>query len=325
MSNKDKWSALSMKERANFIKRSVREGIFDRKSIIDMYNSFAMGGSTDDEDDKNNQNQELVLAVKPSLETYLKHKIDSTRNAAYEKSASRNEGVEIPYPLTPERRSQNEDFIEELREIADTSFVGPPRHGKYPTTYHLINYYQSARELENNCEYGLNCIGTATDNYPKGSRSNVNTDFAKNHEKYGFAKISLDELKKGDIVQDSYRDEAGVDHPQHGMIFVGYNDDGKPLFNYSRGGVTEWDYVKGGRYPIDEEALLYTYIGTPELRAKWEKEYRQKFEKKSFGGIINRLEDEGLIQNNFLNNKYNTMNQQTVFDTPYLFRIDSKV
>ena len=41
------WSALSMKERADFIKRSVRAGVFDRKSIIDRYNSFATGGNTD--------------------------------------------------------------------------------------------------------------------------------------------------------------------------------------------------------------------------------------------------------------------------------------
>ena len=50
MSNKDKWSALSMIERADFIKKSVREGIFDRKSIIDNYNSFATGGNTDGEE-----------------------------------------------------------------------------------------------------------------------------------------------------------------------------------------------------------------------------------------------------------------------------------
>lgn len=321
MSNKnDRWSALSMKERADLIKLYVNIGITSLDNIKKDYNSFGDGGDTDSEEGKNNQDQKLVLAVKPSLETYLKHKIDSTRNAAYEKSVSRNIGIEIPYTLTPGRRQQNEYNIEILREIADTSFVGPVIERTYPTAEDLAAYYSAVKELENNCEYGLNCIGTATDNYPEGSRSNVNTDFAKNHERYGFIKIPLDELKKGDIVQANYIDDFGENDPFHGMIFAGYNDRGKPLFNYSRGGTTEWDYVKGGKYPINEESLAYTYIGTPELRTEWEKEYRQKFEKKSFGGIINRLENGGsTIQNNFLNSEYNIMNQQTMFDTPYLF------
>lgn len=41
MSNKDKWSALSMKERADFIKKAINAGITERKDIINTYNTIA--------------------------------------------------------------------------------------------------------------------------------------------------------------------------------------------------------------------------------------------------------------------------------------------
>lgn len=41
MSNKDRWSALSMKERADFIKKAINAGITKRKDIIDTYNTIA--------------------------------------------------------------------------------------------------------------------------------------------------------------------------------------------------------------------------------------------------------------------------------------------
>ena len=40
MSNKDRWSALSMKERADFIKKAINAGITERKDIIDTYNTI---------------------------------------------------------------------------------------------------------------------------------------------------------------------------------------------------------------------------------------------------------------------------------------------
>lgn len=41
MSNKDRWSALSMSERADFIKKAINAGITKRKDIIDTYNTIA--------------------------------------------------------------------------------------------------------------------------------------------------------------------------------------------------------------------------------------------------------------------------------------------
>lgn len=39
--NKDAWSKLSMKERANFIRAGVSEGLKDIDSIRQLYNEFA--------------------------------------------------------------------------------------------------------------------------------------------------------------------------------------------------------------------------------------------------------------------------------------------
>lgn len=45
--NKDKWSALSLKDRADFYKIAVENGYTDRNEIIKLYNSFDKGGKID--------------------------------------------------------------------------------------------------------------------------------------------------------------------------------------------------------------------------------------------------------------------------------------
>lgn len=286
MRNKDRWSALSMSERADLINTYVKGGFLNLKDIKNHYNRFAEGGDTEGEG-----NAPVINANDyPTVEEYIQAKVDSTRNAAYEKSRSRNTGIKIPYTLSPLRRYMNENRVVDFREIADTSFVGPPKQtfnvGEVPSPYILSEYYSAVKELEDNCEYGLNCIGTATDNYPEDSRTVNNKDFYKNSGKYGFVRIPLEEVKEGDLVQASYIDEEGVDQPFHGMIFSGYDSNGQPLFNYSRGGITEWDYVLNGRYPVDDETLAYTYEGTPTLIQQWTEEYNNQ---KKFGGKINRF------------------------------------
>ena len=53
MSNKDRWSALSMSERADLMNMYITNGISDLKEMKKHYNSFGGGGDTND--DKNNQ------------------------------------------------------------------------------------------------------------------------------------------------------------------------------------------------------------------------------------------------------------------------------
>lgn len=141
-----------------------------------------------------------------TLGEYLQHKADSVRNSAYERSINRNRGVEIVYPLDEERRQRNERIISGYQ-----SGVKQPESAKKRVQ---ANYIQAMKELSNNCEYGLNCIASATSNYPRDSYSEVNDDFEANHEKYGFRGIKLDEALPGDIVQTV--NERG---PYHGMVF----------------------------------------------------------------------------------------------------------
>ena len=49
MSKKDKWSALSMKERADLMNMYITNGISDLKEMKKHYNSFGDGGDTEQE------------------------------------------------------------------------------------------------------------------------------------------------------------------------------------------------------------------------------------------------------------------------------------
>lgn len=240
--------------------------------------------------------ESTLSSKKPTLEEYLQHKADSTANAAYEKSRSRKEGVKIPYILTKEEREYNDHTIESLRENVDTLFVGPPRQQFHDVdNYQQGLYYQALQENQNNCDYGYNCIATATDNYPRESASHVNKDFYKNHKQKGFVLSSLEDIKKGDIVQAVYNEDNGKPNPYHALIFAGYDDSGEMLFNYSRGGITEWDYVHEGHYPFyNDYPFVYKYVGTPEVREKWTQEYNNKYPIQHLtGGKIRRFKDGG--------------------------------
>lgn len=94
---------------------------------------------------------------------------------------------------------------------------------------------------------GASCIYTATDNYGKKYRVSGNKTFRANPTKYGFQEISLDAIKPGDIIQDFTRTN---NVPHHALTFIGYDNEGKARFNYSRGGTTESDNKKNALYPF---------------------------------------------------------------------------
>ena len=227
-----------------------------------------------------------------TLEEFLQVKADSTRNAAFEKSRNRKTGIKIPYKASKEYLKHLLFDIATRREIADSNFIGPSikrievvKNGTDNIDYYRRKYYNSLEEYNNRCNYGDNCIGTSTDNYPEDSRTNVNIDFKNNHQLYGFKQIPFEEVLQGDIVQ--VINEYGT--PFHGMIFAGYNK-GEPIFNYSRGGVTEYDYKINGMYPNPDGYLSYRYVGTPELIEQWTNEYNSSsnntnVEQKRLGGM----------------------------------------
>ena len=197
-----------------------------------------------------------------TLEEYLQHKADSVRNSAYERSINRNKGVEIVYPLDNNRREYNERIIQ--------GYLSGTKQPDSVKRRQQANYDQAVKELNNNCEYGLNCIASATSNYPGDSYSEVNDDFEANHEKYGFKGIMLNEALPGDIIQTV--NEGG---PYHGMIFSRWDENGWPRFNYSSGGIEEGHYVKNGLFN-SKGYYAWRYVGTPALIEKWTKEYNNR-------------------------------------------------
>lgn len=222
-----------------------------------------------------------------TLEEYIQHKIDSVRNAAFEKSKIRKIGVKIPYTFGNGEKEVLEKTVDKFKEAVDTSFIGALTLEQYYrqkaiTNYDRGEYYQAKQELNDNCKYGFNCIATATDNYPETSRTNTNKDFSENFHKYGFKRINLNDALPGDIVNT----------PLHGMIYVGMKN-GRPIFNYSDGGITEYDYKQNAHYP-SEHYNAYRYVGTPELIEQWTNEYNEN--KKKMGGKQKKIITPNIIR-----------------------------
>ena len=269
----DRWSALSLKDRADLMNMYITNGISDLKEMKKHYNSFGDGGDI-----------EQTLSGKPTLEEFIQSKVDSTRNAALEKSYTRVKGIEIPYELGEYEKNSVQRTLEYEEPYAAKFTYGPYTKNEEENiktiNYRLGRYYQAKKELEDNCKYGFNCIGTATDNYPKESRTVSNKDFEENFEKYGFQYIGMKNAKPGDIAKT----------PEHAMIYVGTDANGNPLFNYSDGGITEYNYKKDARYPAPYYGV-YTYVGTPELIQQWTEEYNTNNSKK-YGGKINSFSGE---------------------------------
>lgn len=249
------------------------------------------------------EKEQTLSGKKPTLEEFIQAKADSTRNAAFEKSKNRKTGVKIPYKASKEYLDGLLFTITDKREIADTNFVGPSierkelvKNGSGNINYYKKAYYNALEEYKDKCDYGYNCIGTATDNYPEDSRTVTNEDFYKNYNKYGFVRIPFSEVKEGDIVQDN----------RHALIYSGQDEYGSPLFNYSRGGITEFDYVKNGHYP-SKNYIVSRYVGTPELIQQWTEEYNTNNNKKH-GGKLNKFATGGPIgegQKTYNHPKYN--------------------
>lgn len=269
--NKDRWSALSMSDRADLIKLYVSNGVTSLDTIKKDYNSFGSGGNTDGD----SNNATIPTERKLTLEEFLQAKADSTRVAAHVKSLSRDEGVEIIYPLTESKKEANQQFVDQYYDL-NPEFIGPtlPSHlGIKPS------YDQAVKELNNNCEYGLNCIGTATDNYPEDSREVSNESFRGNYEEKGFYIVPFEEKLPGDIVQ-----EGG-----HSVIFDSYKD-AYPVYNYSNGSIGTDAYRKQKLYPFSTP-VVYRYKGTPTLIQQWTEEYNAQ--NKKLGGKINRFYEGG--------------------------------
>ena len=228
-----------------------------------------------------------------SREEYL----DKQRQAIIEQSLENSRNRILPTVPLILRKSEKEwkENINNLIEATKNklNLAIQYNHGKdkvdgWQNQLNRLNDELNKGYVEELCA-GDSCIYTATDNYGKKYRISGNKSFRANPSKYGFKEINLNNIKPGDIIQDfSSRDNA----PHHAITFIGYDDNNKALFNYSKGGSTEEDIVKNGHYPfiydddnnkvhldginnskLQHTAAAYRFIGTEDDNKQWEEQY----------------------------------------------------
>lgn len=291
--NNRTWEALSMKDRASFIKLAVENGYKDIGSIKSLYNKYQDGGPTKEEYDYSD----------PGFQAEMAAFIDRIKQRALEISRTRelpkDTSIVEKYSEEEIRDTQNwaDDRLfyrnRELRKLATfypwllTKSYNPSKlplnQRNIYTDYKL--YDEEYRGIQGIVESmrgggtpGATCISTGTDNYsiaaqeelgPERESSVVtgNYTFRDNPSKHGFREKSIQQVSPGDIVQNN------KNSPTHAMIFDSYDKDGTPLFNYSNGGVD----AESMRYKVpyfnrisltpEEEfnkAAAFEFVGTPQ-------------------------------------------------------------
>lgn len=270
----DKWSALSMKERADLIKLYVSNGVTSLNDIKKDYNSFDGGGIID-----------TSIPLK-SRQQYLEQQRQQIIDAAIQNSYDR-EFPEIPYTLKFQNENKWREYMESKINEANNLIENAPYEGKAEI------YRERLRGLEAElakgytpelCE-GPTCIYTTTGNFGEKYQVAGNRSFRGNPEKYGFVEIGLNEIKPGDVIQDfSKRD--GI--PTHALMFVGFDSNGKALYNYSDGRFNEYAIQKDAYYPfinssvhltsqnsdrLKNAAAAYRFVGNEEDNINWNNDF----------------------------------------------------
>lgn len=278
MKNNDKWSALSMSERADLIKLYVSNGVTSLNDIKKDYNSFDDGGNID-----------TSVPLK-SRQQYLEQQRQQIIDAAIQNSYDR-EFPEIPYTLKFQNENKWREHMESKINETNNLIENAPYEGKAEIYRERLKGLEAelAKGYTPELCGGPTCIYTATDNYGKQYRVSGNRTFRSDPEKFGFVEIGLNEIKPGDVIQDfSKRD--GI--PTHAIMFVGYDDKGKALFNYSSGGHDESDIKKDSYYPfffddytgmvhfdgvnndkLRHTAAAYRFIGNKKDNINWNNDF----------------------------------------------------
>lgn len=255
------WNKLSMKDRAEYIKLGVANGITSLDEIRKVYNQYAGGGELDvvlpelvvtpESSYINYTGEETVV---PTMDEYIKAKIDETRHSAYLNMLHQ----ETPLvPRVPDRTSRV--------KAAKASLLGYLGYN----TEEIIDKVGLDKDA-------LTCAWTSTGQYPESSRVSGNKTFADNHQKYGF--VRSNEPKVGDLMV-AHRDKTYI--PYHMTMVTGFNDYGIPLLSYSMGGHSPEDMIHNSEDWQEDlpNIINYTYVGTQKERDKWKKEYKKLYNK----------------------------------------------
>ena len=220
-----------------------------------------------------------------SLEDFITQKINEKRAAALDKSRNRT-SVRVPMIPNPITEEEWKDSYIRLYRDNQESAIAARQSGNIELAEILEKRMQIYKNEYMNYSPTIpasNCMYNAGDCY--GLNIPGNQTFAATHKEKGFKKVDSSNIEPGDIVQSI--NTYGI--PVHAMIFDSKDKNGKPLYNYARGfysGSFNKDYVKQGHYPMDTNALIYRYIGTPADSTQWINEYKEMKNKKADGGNL---------------------------------------
>ena len=119
------------------------------------------------------------------------------------------------------------------------------------------------------------CIFTALNMYGKKYATPGNWTFYDNPGKHGFKQKELSKAEPSDLIQVFDKNT-----PYHMMMLDGYDDKGRPLYNYSRGvNGDSSDIIKSQTNFPNTKKLAYEFVGTPADSTQWISQYHQLYGK----------------------------------------------
>lgn len=115
------------------------------------------------------------------------------------------------------------------------------------------------------------CIYTALNMYGKKYATPGNWTFYDNPGKHGFKQKELSKAQPSDLIQ-----VFDGNKPYHMMMLDGYDKQGYPLYNYSRGMKGDSsDIVKAKTNFPNTKKLAYEFVGTPADSTQWINDYKK--------------------------------------------------
>ena len=126
------------------------------------------------------------------------------------------------------------------------------------------------------------CIYTALNMYGKKYATPGNWTFYDNPGKHGFKQKELSTAQPADLIQVFDKNK-----PYHMMMLDGYDEQGRPLYNYSRGVKGDSsDIVKAKTNFPNTKKLAYEFVGTPADSTHWKNEYKQLYGYADGGEVV---------------------------------------
>lgn len=229
----DKWSALSMKERADLFKLYVNNGITNIRDIRKHYNSFGDGGSSNTPID----GRELPGVTVTPYGNYITH-------------SSKNKDVSLEDYTEARLQEDRIKAVANILKQENPLVPQVPALTVRPLIKTGIVSEKFAKKYLRKAKDPHTCIYTATGMFPKGSQVAGNKTFAENPSAFGFEKVN--NMQVGDMLQ--LINNNGT--PYHSVIVTGFTEDGKPLISYSNGGIDR-DYNNDGVINEDEKHMRY--------------------------------------------------------------------